>query len=360
VRATWIEVGARLETEVPAGASTVHRRSSLLVRLQADDGAWGQGEASPLPGYSSETLAECRAHIEAIDWQELPADVADRRAPLAGIGALAGSAAAARCALETAWLDLVTRRRGVAVSALLTSGGSRWPVPLSALLPAGPLPAVLAEARALMKRGIRTFKMKVGQPGALDQELAAVRAVRQVVGTDAALRLDANARWTPDEANAALAALVPLAPEVVEEPVAAARWRELALPVPVPVALDESLQGGDAGDELAERVARGACHAVVLKPMALGLGRSVELAERARSLGLGVIVTHLFDGPVGLAIAAELALAIPAPWAAGLFPHSGLTAWRASPPPQIGATHVVPQPGPGLGLPDLIAAAGAV
>jgi hypothetical protein len=52
------------------------------------------------------------------------------------------------------------------------------------------------------------------------------------------------------------------------------------------------------------------------------------MALAAQRQGLGVIVTHLFDGPVGLAAAAELALSLPtAPWACGLDRHPGLWAW---------------------------------
>jgi len=211
---------------------------------------------------------------------------------------------------------------------------------------------VVAAVRAARARGIRTFKLKVGRAGDMQGELERARIARQAIGPDGALRLDANGGWSPLQAAAALAALAPLRLELIEEPVAA--WRDLPLPSPVPVAADESLQAPEAEAELDERVARGACQALVLKPMALGgFARCLRLARLARRHGLGVIVTHMFDGPIGLAAAAELALALPAPWACGLTPHAGLSAWPAASIPQLEAAAIAPAAVAGLGLPDL-------
>lgn len=344
-----------------AGARSLTSRRGLLLRLEDQAGCWGQGEASPLPGYSPDTIEEARAEIEAAPWGAL-AEL-DRSA---GCDAFLGDALrllavqrpSARFAVETALLDLLGRDRGLPVSTLLGAGrAATGPVALSALLPDGS-PELVAEAvRAARARGIHTVKLKVGRSG-LPRDLELARAARAELGPAGVLRLDANGAWSAAEAREALAALAPLEPEVVEEPVR--RWRELATPSPVPVGADESLQSPEAEDELAERATRGACHAIVLKPMALGgFLRCLRLARTAERHRLGVIVTHLFDGPVGLAAAAELALALPATWACGLAPHVALTAWPAVALPQFRAAEVVPAAIAGLGLADVSALLGA-
>ena len=68
-----------------------------------------------------------------------------------------------------------------------------------------------------------------------------------------------------------------------------------------------------------------------------GLSHCLELGRRARALNLGVVVSHSFDGPVALAAAAALALALPAGIAQGLAPHAGLSAWPPIPLPIVGA-----------------------
>src|SRR6202044_983677 len=108
------------------------------------------------------------------------------------------------------------------------------------------------------------------------------------------IRLDANAAWTEDEARRRLEQLAPIAPAFVEQPVAAERLPLLG-PSAVPGAADESL----AIPELVEPLLSSpGCAAVVLKPTILGgLLRARALALRAQARGIGVVVSHLFDGP---------------------------------------------------------------
>ena len=61
---------------------------------------------------------------------------------------------------------------------------------------------------------------------------------------------------------------------------------------------------------------------------------ALEAAERAASSGADYLVSHTFDGPIARAAAAELALSLQTPLAAGLGDHPGLHLW---PPHQIAA-----------------------
>jgi L-alanine-DL-glutamate epimerase-like enolase superfamily enzyme len=235
---------------------------------------------------------------------------------------------AARMALETAALDLLGHQRGTSAPALLGAapGVGR---PLAWLLgapDAGALPAVRSAQRA----GYRHFKIKLGKGGHLAGEIAAVRELRQAIGTGPRLRLDVNRSWSEAEANSACNLLEPLDIEFIEEPCS-----KLTRPLRtrIPVALDESLLGLDAGGLGAHTSSCGAGF-VVLKPMVLGgLSRCLELGRRAAALKLGVVVSHSFDGPVALAAAAALALALPTRCAQGLAPHSGLAVWPEVPLP---------------------------
>ncbi len=58
---------------------------------------------------------------------------------------------------------------------------------------------------------------------------------------------------------------------------------------------------------LPDLLRRGSFRVLVLKPMALGgFAACLELARIAAAAGGAVLVSHLFDGPVGLAAAAHL------------------------------------------------------
>jgi L-alanine-DL-glutamate epimerase-like enolase superfamily enzyme len=312
------------------------RRDGLFVRLVGDDGVCGLGEASPLPGWSVDGLERCAAELAAVRVEALPADVTTPAAAAAALDAAGVTAPAARFALETALLDAAARRRGLPLWRLLAPDASGAPVPLAAL--ATDLPG----ARAALARGVRTLKVKAGA-ATWARDLGFLRALRAELGDDVALRVDLNGSLEPGDTAVRLAELAPLAPELVEEP-------GLAGPPavsPVPLAADESLLRPGAWPALAPRVA-----ALVLKPTLLGgLHACLALARDAEARGVATLVTHTFDGPVALAAACHLALALPGRvLACGLAPHGGLSVWPAWRVAALGEARVEPTTVPGIGL----------
>lgn len=332
-----------------AGAAAGQRqRRGLLVRVSDEDGDFGQGEASPLPGYSHDTLADCARQLAAVDVAALPSpdDTPAVEWAQRALTASNVTAPAARFALETALLDWLGRRRGISVAALL--GGpndAARRVPLAALV------ADIAAARAAHARGIRTFKLKISAP-TFDDDVRLAQALRDEFGATAALRFDANGRLAPSTAPAQLQVLERFAPEFVEEPVALEEFKRMTAS-PVPLAADESLAVPDAWPALAA-----VCRVVVMKPTLLGgLCACLRLARDAAARGLAVTVTHTFEGPVALAAAAELATALPGHvLACGLDRHGALAAWPSVAIPQWHAAHVASADRPGLGLADVLPA----
>ncbi len=135
---------------------------------------------------------------------------------------------------------------------------------------------------------------------------------------------DVNRGWTLADTHL-LQQLVEFDPEFVEEPFEAGVLEQLGAS-PVPLALDEGLQQRYALDHFASHVTRLNVCAVVLKPMALGgMSRCISMAARARLMGLHVIISHLFDGPIALSAAGAMALAVGSPdFAQGVAPHPAL------------------------------------
>jgi hypothetical protein len=77
------------------------------------------------------------------------------------------------------------------------------------------------------------------------------------------------------------------------------------------------------------------CASLVLKPALHGFFGARDLGLRAIDRGKQVVVTHMFDGPVALAAACELALSLPAaPLACGLDLHGALDAYPPLAVPQ--------------------------
>lgn len=331
--------------DLRGAAAGQNRRAGLLVRVRDGDGCIGQGEASPLPGYSPDTLEECAEQLKSIDVTALSGS-GDFPVGRWVENALTGSAVAApaaRFGFETALLDWLGQRLGVSVTALLAGpDAATRRVPLAALV--NDLPA----ARAAFARGIRTFKLKIS-PTTWRDDLHLARVLRKELGAAIALRFDANRGLSPTDATTKLRELAEFAPEFVEEPVPSQEFKHLT-DSPVPLAADESLALPGAWPALAA-----VCRVLVLKPTLLGgLSACLALARDATSRGLAAVVTHTYDGPLALAAAAELAAALPGRvLACGLDRHNGLAAWPEVAIPQLGPDYVESAGRPGLGLPEI-------
>lgn len=339
--ATLVEHRVPLTPPVVTARRTWTERRSLLLRVEAADGAVGHGEASPLPGYSSDDYEAVRSALEHLDWAALD------RAP--------ALPPAAQFAVDAARLDLEAHREGVPAWRVLTAAPPSR-VPLATVLHAAE-PSLLAEEIAAARAaGYLAFKLKLGPDAAGD--LRRGRALR-LAAPDAELRLDANRSLPRATVRERLAPWVELTCSFIEEPCANVDyWADatdvysLCAALPVPLALDESLQDARALTALPAFLARVPVAALVLKPMALGgLSPVQRLAALGAQRGVPRVVSHLFDGPVALAAAGVLALAVGSPGTAqGLAPHSGLAAWGTPPHPGFAQGALRPWSEVGLGV----------
>ncbi len=171
---------------------------------------------------------------------------------------------------------------------------------------AASVPAVLARFD-----GCRTAKVKVAEAGQrLADDVARVRAVREALGAEGRVRIDANGGWNVDEAERALHALAEFDLEYAEQPCASvdelAELRRRVKYMGIPIAADESVR--KAADPLA--VARaGAADLLVVKAQPLGgVRRALEIVEEA---GLPAVVSSALDTSIGLSMGVALAAALP-------------------------------------------------
>lgn len=265
----------------------LEQREMVLLRLRSDDGLVGLGEAVPLSLRGGVSLATVVEELEQLGDR----DSLDE-ATLRG-GALALSAPA-RCAALTALLDLRGRRAA--------NGGGREandarPVACNATLVAGEPGAVAEDALRWAEDGFSTFKLKLGA----GDDVGQVRAVREALGPDALIRVDANAAWDLETAKRRLAELEPLGVELAEQPVGTVEESaELAGTTSIPIAGDESIESRDDAERA---LAAGACALAGLKLAKVGGPEAaIEIAEV-----LPCFVSSALDGPVGIAAAAQVA-----------------------------------------------------
>lgn len=183
----------------------------------------------------------------------------------------------------------------------------RTAIGVNATVPAVPA----ADVAGVLARfaGCRTAKIKVAEPGSsLVDDLARVRAVREVLGAEGRVRLDANAAWNVDEAEHALRLLASFDLEYVEQPCASVgeleELRARVQDLRIPIAADESIRRARDPDAAARVV-----DIVIVKAAPLGgIGAALGLVER---LGKPAVVSSALDTSVGLSMGAHLAAALP-------------------------------------------------
>jgi L-alanine-DL-glutamate epimerase-like enolase superfamily enzyme len=254
----------------------LERRELVLVKLHAD-GLVGLGETASLSLRGGDALAKI------VD------DLRD-------FGTGHGVSIEAVAAVAIAHLDLAGKVSGEPAWRTLGAEAAR-PLECNATLSAGTPADVARQAEAWAERGFRTFKLKVGMAGDVEQ----VSAARSVLPADAKLRVDANGAWTVDEAAERLARMGPL--ELAEQPVAtAAELRALRGRIDVPLAADESVVTRDD----ARRLADACSYATVKLAKVGGPGPAAAIAGE-----LPVYLSSALEGPVGIAAAAHVAQAIP-------------------------------------------------
>lgn len=176
------------------------------------------------------------------------------------------------------------------------------------------VPAVAAEdvAAVLQRFGpCNTVKVKVAETGqTLSEDVARVRQVRELVGPDVRIRVDANGAWSVDEAVAAIERLSAFTLEYVEQPCATVSellsLRTQIDGMGVFIAADESVR--KATDPL-EVAFAGAADILVLKAPPLGgIRRALDIIAQAE---LPAVISSALDTSVGISMGLHLAASVP-------------------------------------------------
>jgi L-alanine-DL-glutamate epimerase-like enolase superfamily enzyme len=343
-------VSAPLHTPFVTALRRATTVETLIVEVADSDGRSGFGEAPQVWQVTGASVAGSEACVRDLlgplltgrDPDDLNARCAEIRRAVAGNEAAKG-------AVDTALHDLAARRLGVPLARLL--GGTARRVPTDVTLSAGAAGELAAAARDRVAEGFTVLKLKVGTDAETD--LSRVRRVREAVGPDVRIRLDANQGWTPREAVRVIRGIedAGLDVELVEQPVAGPDLDGLAWVsdrVGVPILADEAVFGVR---DLVEVIRRRAADMVNVKLAKCGgLGPARTLLELAAAHGMGTVVGSMMETQVGIGAAASLVAAV------GTTATSDLDAawWLASSPIQEGIVYtdaaVLLSDTPGLGV----------
>jgi L-alanine-DL-glutamate epimerase-like enolase superfamily enzyme len=279
----------------------------VIVRITADDGSRGEGFSwTPTIGA---TAVEALLRDDLAPWligqPATPAlwQGAWEHVHEAGGG---GVTTIALAGIDLALWDLVCRRTATPLATVLGRRHARQPTYGSGVNLHYSLDELVAQAVRWRQAGHTGVKIKVGKPE-LAEDVDRVAAVRETIGAEAHLMVDANQRWQLDQAVVAAEALAPFGLDWLEEPLRSddtRAYRALRTAVSVPIALGENVHTIHRFRDLVDAEV-----ADILQPNVIrvgGITPFIAIAELARDAGVE-IAPHLLSE-----LSAQLAFALPA------------------------------------------------
>lgn len=218
---------------------------TLVIRLETDGGIEGWGEATQgRPGNTYETLETMDIMARNYFGPALIGmDLEMTGAAVARLHRVRYGHPITKAGIETAIYDAVAKSCGVPLYRLF-GGPLRKEIELVGGLGMDlSAETIGAKAQELKQDGYRVFKLKIGHKE-IEKDIARVRAVREAVGDDAAIRIDGNASYSFSEAREILRRLSPFGIIDAEQPLARGDLKSLAelrRSAGVPIAAQESV-----------------------------------------------------------------------------------------------------------------------
>jgi len=346
-----IAVSIPMKKPVVMAGVEIRQADNMVVRIEADNGVVGWGEAASAPTMTGETVESMvtAVHYLTPTLEGRPAE--DIAGALAAMAARMYANNAAKAAIEIALHDLVGRATNRPAHALI-GGKQRSRMTVLGVIGTGALDSDLREAEKKKAEGYAAFKIKVG----IDKPLVDAERTRRLcalLGRGALISSDANQGWSTDEAVQYARAVADAGLDFFEQPVPA---DDLAGMAAVAAAAGMIATGADEGIHTLEDIRRHhehkAARGVSLKTIKLGGMRAVMEAGRlCDRLGLNVNVsTKTGESSIACAAAMHIAAALPQiAWGLTLT-NEGLADDVTTRPIRIERGHVEVSDRPGLGI----------
>lgn len=279
------------------------RGEGIAVRIHTDTGLIGVGEGSPYRFITGETQAICFEACQAIARLMIgknPLAIEDR---LNEMDAFLVHNTTAKSAFDIALYDLLAKQANLPLYALL--GGEKRELITDFTIGIGEPEGMANKAISYMEEGACSIKVKLGTNCADD--VRRIQAIRDAVGMEVSIRLDANQGWDAVTAIETLKALEKFNIDFCEEPVA--HWNNAALKrvhehSPIPIMADESIFDHHDAIRLAAMQACSYFNIKLAKSGGIHVGLKINAVGEAA--GMACMVGGMFETRVGISAGAHL------------------------------------------------------
>lgn len=293
------EIRLPLVEPFQSASGALSERRIFLVQLIDKNGriAWGECVGGDAPNYSPETIGTCWLMIrDYVSPRVLERAFAGPREVYPALEENFRGHNMAKAAVEMAMWDLAAQIEEMPLARLL--GGTREKIGTGIALGIQKDPWTIAEkAGKALAQGYRKIKMKI-KPG---KDIEYVRAVREALGPDAPIMVDANSAYTLDDMDT-LKKLDTFDLLMIEQPLAwddVVRHATLQKELTTPICLDESITGIEKAEDM---INLGSGKIINIKPGRLGgFTPSLAVHDLCHKHGIPVWCGGMLESGVGRA-----------------------------------------------------------
>ena len=288
---------------------TVERVEDIVVRVTAENGMVGYGEAPPTAVITGDTKGSVLCAIrDFIAPALLGMDLLALDEVMERLHHAIKGNSSAKAAVDMALYDLWAKVMGKPLYQLL--GGYRTAIETDLTISVNPIPQMVEDSLAAVKDGYRILKVKVGKEGMAD--IPRIAAIREAVGPDIRIRVDANQGWKVKDSIRIISAMEDkgLDIDLVEQPVAAHDidgMERITRAVYTPILADESVF---SPLDALEIIRRGAADLLNIKLMKTGgIHEAIKICDMASLYGVECMMGCMLESKLVVSAAAHLAAA---------------------------------------------------
>ena len=301
------KVSIPLKKPFKTALRTVHSAEDIIVKVIANSGEVGFGNAPPTAVITGDSQDSIIAAIrDTLAPKLVGMDIDNLESIMAALDSGMLHNCSAKAALDIAVHDLFGKRYGLPLYKLF--GGYCRSMETDLTISLNEPDEMVRDSLEAVAEGYTALKLKVGNDPALD--IRRVQAIRDAVGPNVKIRLDANQGWNAKEAVRTIRRFEAdgLDIELIEQPVKAHDFDGLKYVtdhVETDIMADESAFGPY---EVFRLLSMRACDLVNIKLMkAGGLHNAVKIAHFAETMGVQCMMGCMLESKVGITAAASLA-----------------------------------------------------
>jgi len=288
---------------------TVNNVDDIIVRVETDTGHVGYGEAPPTGVITGDTTGSIIAAIEDhIKKHLIGMSIENMEAIMSALDKSIVKNTSAKAAVDIAIYDLYGQLYNAPVYKLL--GGYRKEIITDITISVNDPEEMARDSIEAIQQGYKTLKIKVGKDATMD--IKRMKAIRDAVGYDVDLRIDANQGWKAKEAVYTLRRMedAGLNIELVEQPVPAHDFEGLKLVtdnVTIPVMADESVFSPRDAMTIMQMRAADLINIKLMKTG--GIHNALKICSMAEIYGMECMLGCMLEAKVSVTAAVHLAAA---------------------------------------------------